>query len=167
MKLLFLLLLLLAGIIKLCAQTNTHSNTTEAHMDHISSGVNIPLIVTDKFNTDHPHTIHLWQNEGENYSVEYRDTQNTIHLITYDTCGSIVRKEEEVVDKTNYPSNISLYYKETYPTENYSVWRCDDTQGNISYYSKRTASILLFDKNGNYLSSKLLITQDRKATTKN
>lgn len=136
------------------AQTNTNHNTIPPSTQNPTSGVSTPLIVTTKFNNEYPNTNALWHEDGENFSAEYRDAQNSMgRIIVYDTYGNLVRKEMEL-DKTSYPDNINLYYKENYPTENYKVWSMEDAKGNLSYYSIRQSGTLLFDKSGNFLTTR-------------
>lgn len=154
MKTILHILFILLGMRVAVAQTNTNKNAISPSTQNPNSGINTPLIVTTKFNTEHPNTTALWQRDGDNYAAEYRDIKNnSTMIITYDAYGNLVRTETEV-DKTGYPENINEYYKENYPTENFKVWSCEDEHGGLSYYSKRTFGTLLFDKNGYFLTNK-------------
>ncbi|MES2762262.1 MAG: hypothetical protein V4677_08645 [Bacteroidota bacterium] len=154
MKFFLQILFGILGVQFMVAQTNTNNNAIAPNTQNPTSGVNTPLIVTTKFNTEHPNTTALWQTDGEYFSAQYRDTPtNMSRIIVYDAYGNLVRIEKEV-DKTIYPDNINLYYSENYPTENYTVWSCEDVHGNLNYYSVRKSGTLLFDKTGNYLSTR-------------
>ncbi|MES2514875.1 MAG: hypothetical protein V4580_12055 [Bacteroidota bacterium] len=154
MKTILHLLFTVLGIQVLVAQTNTNNNSISPSTQNPTPAVNTPVIVTTKFNAAHPNTNALWRTDDENFSAEFRDPQSNMQrIIIYDAYGNVVRTQAEV-DKANYPDNINLYYTETYPTENYQVWSCEDAHGNLTYYSVRKTGTLLFDKTGNYLSTK-------------
>jgi hypothetical protein len=138
----------------LVSQTNTNNNSIAPSAQNPTPAVKTPLIVTTKFNIAYPNTNALWHSDDDTFSAEFMDAQsNRQHIVTYDPYGNLIRTEHEV-DKTIYPDNINLYYTETFPTENYQVWSSEDAQGNVTYYSVRKTGTLLFDKAGNYLSTK-------------
>ncbi len=134
------------------AQTNLTATTSATGTQ--GSEINAPVIVTNKFSTDHPNVIPAWGMDGDDYTAEYRDqTTNLDHIITYDKFSNVLHADNEM-DRDSYPATIRDYYAKNHPGQDYTLWRSMDNLGNVTYYTKEKSCPLYFDKNGNCVSNK-------------
>jgi hypothetical protein len=119
-----------------------------------SENIDVPDIVRNKFNREHPNVKPTWQIVGDNYVAEYIDeTTETKRLIAFDDDSNVMRRDKEV-DEKNYPKAIKNYFSKHYPNENYTIWYSEDNSGNKIYYSKQKSIIIWFDKDGKFLLTK-------------
>jgi hypothetical protein len=116
--------------------------------------IEVPDIVRNKFNREHPNVKPTWQLVGDNYVVEYIDeTTETKRLIAFDEDSNVMRRDKEVDDK-HYPKAIKDYFKRHYPNEDYTIWYSEDNSGNKIYYSNQKTTVIWFDKDGRFLLTK-------------
>jgi hypothetical protein len=130
----------------LLALSSLSAQTTNAMP--ASTNVQPPSGVSTRFNNDYPNMQPTWTMDGSNYRADYADGSNSRSVI-YDPKGKMMSREEMLSNGT-YPSTIGDYYTKTYPNEKYEVWSSTDTEGNMTYYTKRNSETVLFDKSGNY-----------------
>lgn len=109
----------------------------------------VPAVVIQKFDTDHPGITPVWKADGENYKASFNDPVSKLgRMIVYDKQGKVLRTENEV-DNATYPKPIGEYYEKNYPGEKYQVWSSEDLEsGQMLYYSGRNMETIWFDKDG-------------------
>jgi hypothetical protein len=139
----------LFAIASLTAQTDTAKKGMP-----VPDGIAAPSSISNKFSTDYPEAAPAWVMDGPNYKAEYRDKKtNKGKAIVYDGNGNIIRNDNEL-DRSNYPAGVSDFYLTNYPNEEPQVWVTEDEMGNRLYYIKRKSEVIWLDKDGKYMGGK-------------
>ena len=148
MKRYLLIPAILLAVTSLTAQTDTAKGMP------VPDGIAAPSSISNKFNTDYPEAAPSWVMDGPNYKAEYKDKKtNKGKAIVYDGNGNIIRNDNEL-DRSNYPAGVSDFYLTNYPNEEPQVWVTEDDMGNRLYYIKRKSEVIWLDKDGKYVSGK-------------
>ncbi len=136
------------AVVSLTAQTDTGKGMP------VPDGIAAPSSISNKFSTDYPEAAPAWVMDGPNYKAEYRDKKtNKGKAIVYDGNGNIIRNDNEL-DRSNYPAGVSDFYLTNYPNEEPQVWVTEDDMGNRLYYIKRKSEVIWLDKDGKYMAGK-------------
>lgn len=144
--------------------TDITAQTDTAKGMPVPDGIAAPPSISNKFITDYPGAAPFWVMDGPNYKAEYRDTKTQKgKAIVYDGNGNIIRNDNEL-DRSNYPAGVSDFYLTNYPNEEPQVWVTEDDMGNRLYYIKRKSEVIWLDKDGKYLSGKPEKKPEKKNT---
>jgi hypothetical protein len=122
--------------------------------------VNVPEAVKTAFNQDYPNAEDVeWEEEGENYEVEFEDGDTEMEIL-YDANGTLIQIETEI-EVNQLPETILTYIQNNYSNpeieDAYSIWVAAEE---LTYYEveielEDEERELLFDASGNLLQEEV------------
>jgi hypothetical protein len=106
----------------------------------------VPVKVKKAFEKNSPHEKVHWTKEGNDYSASFTDKQKVKHIVIYNEDGSIIKQEQELASKKDYPEKIDEYLANKKAKE-YKVWEVKE-RGGKKYFVQEKGKKIWFNKNG-------------------